>query len=164
VNASVPSGEEYANEPVRFAALTVRRRIRSYDPDREYDEPNRLPIARGRRYGYDCKEFSDLLNSLKRYLRSCIGQPWNKVHSELSRKLDRRSLSGSHIWDHLLEVENLRGLQGVVHSGAIESTSGHREALAAAAPGDARLYHTQWRSTLRGVSNSTKDVAAFKFL
>src|SRR5438552_13308652 len=85
---------------------TAGRRITSYDPDHDYDEPNRLPIARGRQYGYDCKEFSDLLNPLKRYLRSCIGQPWNKVHSELSRKLDRRSLSGSHIWDHVMwEIE-----------------------------------------------------------
>jgi len=80
---------------------TTGPRIRAYDPDRDYDEPTRLPIARGRQYGYDCKEFSDLLGPLKRYLRSCIGRPWNKIHSELSQKLDRRSLSGSHIWDHL---------------------------------------------------------------
>jgi hypothetical protein len=85
---------------------TTGRAIRAYDPDREYDEPTRLPVARGRQYGYDCKEFSDLINPLRRYLRSCIGKPWAKVHSELSQKLDRRSLSGSHIWDHVrLEIE-----------------------------------------------------------
>jgi len=81
---------------------TTGQRIRSYDPGREYDGPNRLPVSPGRQYGYDCKEFSDLINPLKRYLRSCVGKPWNKVHSELSRKLDRRSLSGSHIWDHVM--------------------------------------------------------------
>ena len=80
---------------------TTGRRIASYDPQRDYDEPNRLPIARGRQYGYNCKEFSDLINPLRRYLRSCIGRPWNKVHSELSDKLDRRSLSGLHIWNHV---------------------------------------------------------------
>jgi len=53
---------------------TTGRRIRTYDPDHEYDEPNRLPIAPGRQYGYDCKEFSDLINPLKRYLRSCVGR------------------------------------------------------------------------------------------
>jgi hypothetical protein len=43
---------------------------------------------------------------LKRYLRSCVGRPWNKVHSELSQRLDRRSISGSHIWDHVTwEIE-----------------------------------------------------------
>ena len=25
------------------------------------------------------------------------------MHSELSRKLDRRSLTGSHIWDHVMQ-------------------------------------------------------------
>ena len=67
---------------------TTGRPIRSYDPDREYDEPTRLPVARGRQYGYDCKEFSDWINPLRRYLRSCIGKAWAKVHSELSQKLE----------------------------------------------------------------------------
>ena len=80
---------------------TTGPRIRRFDPDRDYDEPTRLPVARGRQYGHEAKEFSDLINPLKRYLRSCIGRPWNKVHSELSRKLDRRSVPGSHIWDHV---------------------------------------------------------------
>jgi hypothetical protein len=80
--------------------------MRVYDRDIEYDEPTRLPIARGRQYGYEAKEFSDLINPLRRYLRSCIGRPWRKVHSELSKTLDRRSLSGSHIWDHVMwEIE-----------------------------------------------------------
>jgi hypothetical protein len=85
---------------------TTGRPIRLYDPDFDYDEPNRLPVARDRQYGYNAKVFSDLINPLKRYLRSCVGQSWKKVHSELSRKLDRRSLSGRHIWNHLLaEIE-----------------------------------------------------------
>lgn len=64
---------------------TTGRRIRSYDSDADYDEPTRLPVGRGRQYGWSAKEFSDLINPLKRYLRSCIGRPWNKVHSDLSR-------------------------------------------------------------------------------
>jgi hypothetical protein len=54
---------------------TTGRPMRVYDPDREYDEATRLPIARGRQYGYEAKEFSDLINPLRRYLRSCIGRP-----------------------------------------------------------------------------------------
>lgn len=85
---------------------TTGLRIRRYDPDHEYDEPTRLPVARYRQYGYNAKEFSDLINPLKRYLRSRIGKPWNKVHSELSQKFDRRGVNGSHIWDHvMLEIE-----------------------------------------------------------
>ncbi len=89
------------------SAKTSGPRIRRFDPAREYDEPTRLPVARGRQYGYDAKEFSDLLGPLKRYLRSCIGRPWSRVHSELSRTLDRRSVAGSHIWDHVMwEIES----------------------------------------------------------
>ena len=80
--------------------------IRRFDPGHDYDEPTRLPVARGRQYGYDAKEFSDLISPLKRHLRSCIGRPWSKIHGELSAKLDRRSVTGSHIWDHAMwEIE-----------------------------------------------------------
>jgi hypothetical protein len=81
-------------------------RIRRFDPEQDYDAPTRHPVARRRQYGYDAKEFSDLINPLKRFLRSCVGRPWDKVHSELSRTVDRRSITGSHIWDHVMwEIE-----------------------------------------------------------
>ena len=81
--------------------------IRIYEPQQDYDGPSRLPVARGRQYGHNAKEFSDLINPLKRFPRSCIGMPWAKVHSELSRKLDRRGVTGSHIWDHVMwEIES----------------------------------------------------------
>ena len=76
---------------------TTGRAIRHYDPNKDYDEPVRLPVSRRRQYGWESKEFSDLIGPLRRYLRSCIGRPWSKVHSELSQKLDRRSISGAHI-------------------------------------------------------------------
>lgn len=75
--------------------------IRSFDPEHDDEGPTRLPVARSRQYGYDAKAFTDRLGPLKRYLRSCVGRPWAKVHSELSRTLDRRSITGSHIWDHV---------------------------------------------------------------
>ena len=88
-------------------SATSGPRIRRDDPDREDDGPTRFPVARRRQYGYEAKELSDLMiNPLKRYLRSCVGRPCNKVHSELSAKLDRHSVSGSHIWDHVMcEIE-----------------------------------------------------------
>ena len=98
---------------------TTGCRIRSYDPDHDYDEATRLPIARQRQYGFNCKEFSDLLGPLRRYLRSCIGKPWNTIHSELSAKLDRRSVSGLHIWDHVrweIETDCYVGENRVVYS------------------------------------------------
>jgi hypothetical protein len=82
---------------------TSAPRIRRYDPDQEYDGPTRHPVARGRQYGWDAKEFSDLIGPLKRFLRTCVGRPWAKVHSELSQKLDRRSIAGAHIWAHVMQ-------------------------------------------------------------
>ncbi len=81
---------------------TAGPRIRRVDPEKDCDEPTRLPMARRRQYGYEAKEFSDLINPLKRFLRSCVGQPWAKVHSELAQKLDRRSVAGAHIWGHVM--------------------------------------------------------------
>ncbi len=54
------------------------------------------------RKAFDChKDFSDLLGPLKKYLRKQVGRPWDKVYSELSETLDKRSLSGIHIWGHV---------------------------------------------------------------
>lgn len=90
-------------------------RIRRYDPDRDYDEATRLPIARYRQYGYEAKEFSDLINPLRRYLRTCVGRPWSKVHSELSQKLDRRTLTGLHIWTHVMQEIDVDCHIGIDH-------------------------------------------------
>lgn len=57
--------------------------------------------ARKRAYGYDCKEFSDVLGPLRGALRKNLGRPWDKVYSEFCKFLDRRSVSGIHIFGHL---------------------------------------------------------------
>ena len=61
----------HSNPSKKTTGLPIRR----YDPDADYDEPVRLPVSRGRQYGWNAKEFSDLINPLKRYLRSCVGRP-----------------------------------------------------------------------------------------
>jgi hypothetical protein len=92
----------HANPSRKTTGISIRR----YDPDCEYDEPTRLPVSRGRQYGHNAKEFSDLIGPLRRFLRSRLGKSWKKVYSELASKLDRRSVSGSHIWDHVMrEIE-----------------------------------------------------------
>src|SRR5688572_6492273 len=64
---------------------TTGPRIRRYDPDREHDEPTRLPIACHRQYGYDAKEFSDLINPLKRYLRTVPASVITSTLTKLAR-------------------------------------------------------------------------------
>lgn len=82
-------------------------RVRRYDGEDHFDDlPKRLPSSRHRQYGWEGKEFSDLIGPLKKFLRRQIGRHWDKVYSELSQSLDKRSLTGQHIWTHVwLEVE-----------------------------------------------------------
>lgn len=96
-------------------------RIRDYDPEREYENmPNRVSGSRskhvrttGRKY------FSDLLSPLRRYLRSNVGRPWNKVWSEMKQSLDSRKVTGQHIFDHVkseVETNCYEGADGKVYS------------------------------------------------
>jgi len=66
----------------------------------------RAPVSRHRQYGWNAKEFSDLLGPLRGYLRKQVGRPWDKVWSEITTTLDSRTLTGQHIFDHICwEVE-----------------------------------------------------------
>ena len=70
--------------------------------DAEYDDqPKFVSSARRRQYGSDCKWFTDVLGPLEGFLRSNLGRPWDKVHSELRQGLDVRKVTGRHIFDHL---------------------------------------------------------------
>jgi hypothetical protein len=74
----------------------------AFVPDGDYDDqPKFASSARRRQYGYDHKWFSDVLGPLRRFLRSNVGRPWNKVFSELRQGLDIRKTTGLHIFDHL---------------------------------------------------------------
>jgi hypothetical protein len=74
-------------------------------------DPDLLPCLQGMRFPYkrnhgDCKEFSDLLGPLRRYLHRCIGRRWDDVWSEVCANVDATSVSGSHLRGHVIsEVE-----------------------------------------------------------
>ncbi|NEO84155.1 MAG: hypothetical protein F6J87_07870, partial [Spirulina sp. SIO3F2] len=58
---------------------------------------------------------SDHLGPLRKFLRSKVGQPWDEVYSELCQKLDRKTLLGQHVIDHLWDyverhVELINGI------------------------------------------------------
>jgi hypothetical protein len=55
----------------------------------------------------NCKHLSDHLSPLWGILRKNVGRPWDKVYSEFCQLLDKRSISGEHIFNgHLMrEVE-----------------------------------------------------------
>jgi hypothetical protein len=76
-------------------------RLRRYDPGDEYEDfPKRAPASRGRQKNGG-KSFSDLLGPLRRYLRSNVGRPWDKVYSEMKQHLDSRKTTGQHIFEHV---------------------------------------------------------------
>jgi hypothetical protein len=78
------------------------------NPDREHDYPEEYGGFRSssRNRQINAKGFSDFLSPLRGAIRNNIGRPWDKVFGEFCEALDRRGLSGYHIWTHLMwEVE-----------------------------------------------------------
>jgi hypothetical protein len=83
--------------------------VREFADDDRWDDDNRgsrHPISRYRQHSWDAKSFTDVIGPLRACLRKQVGRPWNDVYSELSAVLDKRSISGQHIWTHVFqEVE-----------------------------------------------------------
>lgn len=84
-----------------------RGRVRVHpDPEHDYLDESGGFKSSSRRSHWEHKEFSDVLNPLRGAIRNNIGRPWDKVFSEFCQVLDRRGVSGYHIFTHLMqEVE-----------------------------------------------------------
>jgi hypothetical protein len=81
-----------SGEPNRGTA----RRIRPVEVDEDFDSgPTHASSAR------TDKSFNEHLKPLWRFLRSNLGRPWDKVHSEIRSGLDARGVLGNHVLDHL---------------------------------------------------------------
>jgi hypothetical protein len=107
------------------------RRLAKDEYDLDDHGATRAPISPHRQYGWNAKEFSDVLGPLRRYLRKQVGRPWNNVWSEIAKTLDSRSLTGQHIFDHIrweVEQDACIGEDGRLYhkgrSGSIEVMSG----------------------------------------
>lgn len=88
------------------------------DPDHTYDNEYGGFRSSARHRHFECKSFTDRLGALRGNLRVAIGRPWNDVYSEFCRNLDRRGVSGYHIWTHLKqEIEiNTAMMDGKVYT------------------------------------------------
>ena len=53
------------------------------------------------------KDFNDDLQPLIRFISSNIRRPWDKVYSELCAKLDKRTVSGLHVFNHIFDFVHL---------------------------------------------------------
>jgi hypothetical protein len=63
----------------------------------DFDGPANL----GMRAGYAGRFLNENLTPLRRYLRSQVGRPWNKVFGEISAGIDRRNTVQQHIYQHI---------------------------------------------------------------
>ncbi len=65
-----------------------------------------LPYYKGIRRPYkeqgDCKEFTDHISPLIRYLWSCVGRPWDDVWSEICERVPSNNVVDGHLKDHVL--------------------------------------------------------------
>lgn len=52
-------------------------------------------------YGYNQKNFTDLIGPLYKFLRSRVGKRWDKVYSEICSQLKGRSTQQQHLLQHL---------------------------------------------------------------
>ena len=64
-----------------------------------------LPRREGirRPWSRDRKWLNENLAPLRRYLRSQVGRPWDKVFAEVCQHMNRDSATQLHIWQHLKE-------------------------------------------------------------
>jgi hypothetical protein len=79
------------------------RRLSQNEIRREQEDDSALAgfVAWSRLRNRDAKTLSDVLGPLRKYLRRQVGRPWDKVWSELCANLDRRTVAGIHIFDHI---------------------------------------------------------------
>lgn len=70
----------------------------------EYEGITRIPVS-WKKYGWDHREFSDVLGPIEGYLRSSCGRLWNDVYSEIARVLGNAGYALGHIITDHLNVE-----------------------------------------------------------
>lgn len=68
------------------------------------DRPQKEPML-GRWRGRD-KWLNEHLGPMKRFLRSNVGRPWNKVHQELCEHVSFDNAVQSHVLDHIYDFVN----------------------------------------------------------
>lgn len=66
------------------------------------DRPAKQPMPDRRRYG-EYKELNENLAPLRRFLRSQVGRPWNKIFSEIRKVSPPQTPVLQHIYTHLFQ-------------------------------------------------------------
>lgn len=91
--------------------------IRWQGHEAEYDYDRMASMSWNRLW--QRKEFTDVLSPIYRWLDQQVGRPWNKVHSELCKNLDKRKVTHKHVLDHAfqhVERHTYLGVDGQFYS------------------------------------------------
>jgi hypothetical protein len=84
--------------------------------DEDFGKAGMIGWSSGR--NENSKSFSDVLGPLRGYLRKQVGRPWDDVWSELSANLDKRSITGQHIFSHIkweVQTNCWLGVSGTIY-------------------------------------------------
>lgn len=94
--------------------------------------PKREKIRLKWQKDHSCKEFTDVISPLNRWLASQVGRPWDKVYSEICENLPKTTKQYIHIHEHIgwfveTNVEIIDGVachkSGVLHGHPIQSST-----------------------------------------
>lgn len=105
-------GKAYGDKALR-KLLTPRA-----SRDLEADVDEHLPKhVRRSMYRAGSKRFTDVLGPLEAYLKAQVGRRWDDVFSELCESIDRRSMTGRHLMEHVkgFVVRDVVMLEGTPH-------------------------------------------------
>src|SRR5687767_13668540 len=89
---------------VKYPRNSVRMTDRVPMVDWHRRQSMRRPWEQGCRGWYGAngkKSLNENLAPLRRYLRSQVGRPWDKVYGEICQRIDRSSAVQLHVWQHL---------------------------------------------------------------
>lgn len=86
----------------RLASRNLKGRLVQEEYGWDIDRPllKKKPI--GNPHYSDEKEFTDVLNPIKGWMFKQVGRKWDDVYSEMCSTMDRRTVSGNHVFEHAL--------------------------------------------------------------
>ena len=87
----------------RLKAPKGEKRRRDWEAKHECESKGESIRGKWLRFGWDNKEFTDVLGPLYGYLLKQVGRPWSKVYSEICQHLPANSNQGSHIRGHIFD-------------------------------------------------------------
>ena len=91
--------------------LDANRSAQALDAGDDFDGgPHRASSSRHQKW------LNENLAPLKRYLQKQVGRPWDKVYSEISQTIDKRSAVGLHVLQH---VEDFVSVNAFVENGVV---------------------------------------------